>query len=101
MGLLGSVRELSCDRDHHSDGGHVGYLVLGVREGGLLRLGVVGGHDGRVGGEGGVTSSSVTVPDSSYTEVFSDTPCFFLAAMMVQTDEDCFISQPVYLQPPQ
>ena len=34
MGLLGSVRELSCDRDHHSDGGHVGYLVLDVLEGG-------------------------------------------------------------------
>jgi hypothetical protein len=34
MGLSDSVRELSCDRDHHSDGGHVGYLVLGVREGG-------------------------------------------------------------------
>ena len=34
MGLLDSVRALSSDRDHHSDGGHVGYLVLGVREGG-------------------------------------------------------------------
>ena len=34
MGLLDSVRELSCDRDHHSVGGHVGYLVLGVWEGG-------------------------------------------------------------------
>jgi hypothetical protein len=32
--LLDSVRDLSCDRDHYSDGGHVGYLVLGVREGG-------------------------------------------------------------------
>ena len=34
MGLLDSVRELSCDRDHHSDVGNVGYLVLGIREGG-------------------------------------------------------------------
>jgi hypothetical protein len=34
LGLLDSVRELSCDRDHHSDGGHVGCLGLGVREGG-------------------------------------------------------------------
>jgi hypothetical protein len=34
MGLLDIVRELSCDRDHLSDGGQVGYLVLGVREGG-------------------------------------------------------------------
>ena len=34
MGLLDSVRELSCDRDHHIDVGNVGYLVLGIREGG-------------------------------------------------------------------
>ena len=34
MGLLDSVRELSCNRDHYSDGGHVGCLGLGVREGG-------------------------------------------------------------------
>jgi hypothetical protein len=34
MGLLDFVRELSCDRDHLNDGDHVGYLVLGVREGG-------------------------------------------------------------------
>ena len=25
---------MSCNRDHHSVGGHVGYLVLGVQEGG-------------------------------------------------------------------
>ena len=31
---MDSVRDLSCDRDHHSVGGHVGCLVLGVREGG-------------------------------------------------------------------
>jgi hypothetical protein len=34
LGLLDSVRELSCDRDHYSDGGHVGCLGLGVRGGG-------------------------------------------------------------------
>jgi hypothetical protein len=34
LGVLDSVRDLSCDRDHHSDGGHVRCLGLGVREGG-------------------------------------------------------------------
>jgi hypothetical protein len=33
-GLLDSVCEVSRNRDHHSVGGHVEYLVLGVQEGG-------------------------------------------------------------------
>ena len=34
LGLLDSVMDLSCDRDHHNDDDHVGCLGLGVQEGG-------------------------------------------------------------------
>ena len=33
-GLLDSGCEVPCDRDHHGVDGHIGYLVLGVQEGG-------------------------------------------------------------------
>ena len=94
MKVFWFVRIVDVDLLSHSLGSHVQLLV------GL-------GHGGREGGEGGVssvllstTSSSDTVPDYGYAEVFLNSACFFLVVMMVQMVEDCRTPRPVYLQPP-